>query len=143
GDSLINVVSANGIAEGELHYLSSRDNNLVHSNWAIGKTGQLLTIKGIDGNNLHISEIRRKHLRSDQPVLTKVAPVQFVGVENLTIINQTITELQTSNIKFEYAYNCWVEGVHSLYANYSHVLLEFSANCVIGHCVIEKAHDYG
>lgn len=127
---------------GEYYLLADNDDLLVESWWAKGKTGQIVEIDDVGKGYLMLrEEIWREF--SNSAYLIKMIPVRNVVISDLTIINNSTTKAQTSNICFRYAYDCLVKNVHSIKSNYAHVLFEFSAHSGIDSSYFEKAHDYG
>lgn len=143
GDSII-IVDNNGLQVGDWIQLADTDDELVKSNWARRKTGQFIRIKGIDGDLIYLSsQLRRNYLIENSPSIQKKELVENVGIEDLSIDNRTVSSIQTSNIQFQYAHNCWVKNVSSKNCNYAHVLFEYATHCSVINSEFEGAHDYG
>jgi hypothetical protein len=129
---------------GEYVMLADADGDLVESAWAKRKTGQIVKVIRVGMEGIELEDAaHRTYNMSNTPMLVKVKMVTDVGIEKLAIENKTKTDQQTSNIHFNYASNCWVNGVSSRKSNYSHILLEFSSHCEVRNCDIMDAHDFG
>lgn len=129
---------------GEYVMLIDDDHELITSDWAKDKTGQIMKIVRVGMEGIEVEDAANRSYNMDaHPKIVKVNMVENIGIEKLTIENHRKTEQQTSNIHFTYAYNCWVNGVTSLKANYAHVLYEFSTHGEVRNCTIMDAHDFG
>ncbi|MCB9225255.1 MAG: right-handed parallel beta-helix repeat-containing protein [Crocinitomicaceae bacterium] len=148
GDTVISGairgLEANKALNSDYYLLRDIDEDLVTSDWSVGKTGQIISVNSIKDDQIISNEaIRRSYSVENKVMLIPIDMATNVGIENLAIVNNTKTEQQTSNIHFSYAANCWVDGVTSRKCNYSHVLFEFSSHCEVRNCNIMDAHDYG
>lgn len=141
GDSVLFFTDSN-IQANDWILLRDDDSNLVTSSWAMGKTGQIVQIKEVSGDSVLLNGYIKRDFKG-QVVSTKLRMVENVKLTNLSIVNNTQTDHHTSNIHFSYANNCSVYGVSSTYANYAHILFEFSANCEVQNSKFQLAHDYG
>ena len=124
------------------YLLADNDAELVESWWAKGKTGQMVELKEVSEGYLQFKEsVWRAY--NNEAYLIKMKPVRQVEISDLTIINNSKTETQTSTICFRFAFGCLVKNVQSKKSNYAHVLFEFSAHSGVKSSTFEKAHDYG
>ncbi len=139
---MVNGTSA--FLPGDFFRTQTDDIDLVFSSWAEYSTGQICQVKEIQGNNIIVEEnIRKNILLSENPVIEKINPVQFAGVECLHIERVDATVSQTSNIYFSYASNCWVKGVNSQNGNFAHVDVENGSHILVTGCHFKDAHAYG
>lgn len=144
GEGQIQMDTTISIEAGEYFYLIDQDEYLVESSWARGRTGQLIQLMEQEGDLLKFyNRTRRDFPLERSPLIVKVEMVKWVGVEDLTIVNTRPSQGQTSNIKFLLTENSWIAGVKSVSANYSHILLEYAANCEVLGCELSGAHNYG
>lgn len=129
---------------GDLIQLSENDSVLVTSSWALRTTGQIARIDTIIGNDIYIeSPLRRNFYLSRNPKITKLNPLQDVGIENIKLLPTNATVAQTSNIVFQYAYNCWVKCIKSINCNYAHIEARTSSNIVVSGSYFQDAFSYG
>ncbi|MFK7809489.1 MAG: T9SS type A sorting domain-containing protein [Saprospiraceae bacterium] len=145
GEQSISVENASGFIPGDYIRLIQNDSHLVHSNWAIGSVGQIVQIIQVDGNVLLLnSELRRDYQLDDAPKVQKLNMRKNVGIECLKIERLDETNpFHTSNINFEYAAQCWVQGVESTNCNFAHVDIKASSNITLTGNYFHHAFDYG
>lgn len=130
--------------EGDFIKIIADDDDVVTSPWAMYSTGQICRITGIAGSHLTVQPaLRRPISMQDNPRIVRLEPVQFAGLECLTIIRKDTTSQQTSNIFFNLAANCWVSGVHSENCNFSHVTVQQSTQVSVSGSYFHGAFDYG
>jgi hypothetical protein len=144
GENILRCSEQTNIQTGDYLYLIDQDKYLITSSWSMGRTGQIVQVRNINKNSIELNSSARRAFPLEKiPAVLELEMVKGVGIENLHIINNNKTNGQTSTIKFRLAENCWVGGVKSEKANYSHVLLEYAVNCEIIGCEISDAHDFG
>ncbi len=142
--SILTVENATLFQPGDFIKIICEDEALVTSSWAEYSTGQICQITQIQGNQLTIQPALRKSLTLEsQPRIIRMAPVQFAGIECISIERRDTTSQQTSNIFFDRAANCWVKGVHSAYCNFGHVTVQNSAHVQVSGGYFHDAFDYG
>ena len=144
-DTIINVNNGALFSPGEWIQLFKNDSNLVTSSWALNSVGQIIEIKNVIGNQIITrSPIRLDYLLSELPYIQKIAPIKNVGIECLKVerIDNTAPQ-QSSNIKFEFAVNSWVNNLESENCTFSHVALTRSSNISIENSYFHHAFDYG
>lgn len=138
------VADASLFQPGDFIKIYSEDTHLVTSDWAKYSTGQICQISAINGNQLTLEKpLRRGHLPEHQPKVTRLKPVQFAGVECLSLLRKDSTSEQTANILFSMAANCWVKGVRSQFCNFSHVTISQSTKLTVSGCHFQDAFNYG
>ncbi len=138
------VSNAALFSQGNLIHLWENDSVLITSTWAMHTTGQIALIDTIINNDIYIgSPLRRNFYISRNTKITKLNPVQNVGIEKIKILPTNATVAQTSNIVFQYAYNCWIKCIQSINCNYSHVEARSSSNIVITGSYFQDAYSYG
>lgn len=125
--------------------LNQIDTQLVTSNWAEGTVGQITQIEEIVGNKIFISStLRKTYSLENTPKITKIIPVENVGISCLKIVRVDNTApSQTSNIRFNYAANCWVSSIESSNCTFSHIEARFSSNLKIEKSYLHDAFDFG
>jgi hypothetical protein len=142
--SVLMVENATLFESGDFIKIICEDAALVTSEWAEHSTGQICQVNQISGNLLTIQPALRKSLTlASQPRIVRMAPVQFAGVECISIERRDTTSQQTSNILLDRAANCWVKGVHSAYCNFGHVTVQNSAHVQVSGSYFHDAFDYG
>ena len=140
----LDVYNPTLFAVGDLVQLIENDSALVASNWAIGSTGQVFVIAAIEGKQVVLaSEIRRHYDLANAPYLQKIAPIQNVGIEQISIQRLDQTEAQTSHILFDRAHHCWVKCVASYNCNFAHVDIRRSHQVSVLDSYFKDAFDYG
>ncbi|MFT4603005.1 MAG: hypothetical protein ACI857_003192 [Arenicella sp.] len=132
--------------EGYWLYYSQDDQTYMTSDWANRKSGQI--IYSIFSNEIlsHQDEIRLNYNRKANPTLCRLEMTTKVGIENISIINETPAEgphERFSNIAFIYANNCWVKNVESQMCNYAHIQIDFSAHCSVTDFEANDAFSHG
>lgn len=91
----------------------------------------------------------KDYLNSRGLVVRKIQPITNVGIEDMTIIRmdgEKSTDGQYdkgSNIKFVYAVNCWVKGVHLQNTCRHHITISRSSHIEVSGCLIQYAQYYG
>jgi len=125
-------------------YIRDIDTANITSPWAEGSTGQILQVETVEGMSIRLkSALRREYLKDAMPSLQKLTLVRNVGIESLTIENLTETMSQTSNIRIDYAANCWVKCVESINSNYAHIDVRNSTNLEISGNYLHHGFSYG
>jgi len=143
--SFLLVADATFFEIGDWIKLEQIDAHLVTSTWALGTVGQIIQIKDIIDNKIYLkSTLRKTYLLEDAPKITKVEPVENVGISCLKInrIDNTAPS-QSSNIRFIYAVNSWVSSIESSFCTFSHIDVRFSSNLKIEKSYLHDAFDFG
>ncbi|CAN5190417.1 hypothetical protein BH09BAC1_BH09BAC1_07750 [soil metagenome] len=144
GANTLTVQDASGYLAGNYILLSDNDSSTITSTWAYGSTGQMVQIASINGKELTLTEaLRRDYQLTKNPIITKLTPIQNVGIEAIKISRLDATVDQTSNIFFLYASNCWVKCVESYKCNMAHVDVSTSSHIEIKGSYFHGAHGYG
>jgi len=143
--SFIDVFNVSDFSVGDWIQLNQQDSDLVTSSWAIGSVGQIVQIKNIVGNRILLeSPLRMDYSISRTPYIQKIVPVQNVGIECLKIMRLDDTApIQRSNVKFNYAVNCWISGIESENCTFSHIEASKSSNITISKSYFHHAFNYG
>ena len=140
----INVYNSSNFSTGDWVYLQCNDSSFMASTWAYGSLGQIMQIKSISGTTITFnSPFRFNYGLNLKPRIKKINPKKFVGFECLSIKREDATTSQTSNISFDYAVQCWINGIKSDSTNYAHVELNRSANIEIVNSYFHHAFAYG
>ncbi|MEO8591440.1 MAG: glycosyl hydrolase family 28-related protein, partial [Flavobacteriales bacterium] len=138
------MASTAGLGVGDLVRLYRDDAELVVSSWALGTTGQLVDVTGVQPDGLDLaSPLRAGYTLAGAAYAHKIRPVRYCGIECMRIVRTDATIDQWSNIFFQRASHCWVRGVESVNCNFSHIDLFTSANCEVSGCYLHDAFDYG
>lgn len=120
------------------------DTDLVTSAWAENSVGQITQILDIVADTLVLSsQLRLDYTTEKEAYVQKLKPAQNVNFSCFKIINNTVTEEQTSNFKFDFAVNCRVENVESENCNFGHLTAQRSAHLTFTGNYLHHAHDYG
>lgn len=142
--SNVNVASSTLFNINDWVYLQCNDAAYMASSWAYKTLGQILKIKNKVGNKLYFnSPFRFYYKTSLSPKITKIIPRKAVGIECLKISRKDATTGQTSNINFDKAVQCWVNGIESDSTNYAHIELNRSSNIDIINSYFRDAFAYG
>lgn len=116
----------------------------IEGNADVGQITQVIS----SGNNPAIKdEAAKDYSISSQYGLRvrKIDPITNIGIENLTvrrIDSQSSSNSLGTNIRFEYAVNCWVKGVHSEYTSLHHITIDRCSHIEVSGCVIHDADSY-
>lgn len=144
GDTTLVLDTALNLQPGTFLLLCDDDADKVISSWALNTTGQVVQADSMVGNTIYISSpLRRGYSLADAPELQTIVPKTQVGIENLYIDRVDATSWQSSNIRFNYAANCWVTCVESYRCNFAHIEVNRSTNLNITGNVLHHAHAYG
>jgi hypothetical protein len=140
--------SDSSLIEGRVYwfYFSQNDDERMTSDWAKGKSGQIIAANYKSGMLYYDSHLRIQPENKRMPSIVELDMASKVGIENLTIINRSpasTPQERFSNIAFIYANNCWVENVKSTFCNYAHLQLDYSAFCSITAYQADSAFCYG
>ena len=120
------------------------DTGLVTSDWAKGTVGQIIEIKDQRHDTLFLSEQLRLDLPLQrQPVIRKIDPVKYAGIECLKIVRGSNDAFQSNNISLEFASNCLINGVESDSANLAHIAVSSSSHVEVRNCYLHDSYDYG
>ncbi|NND08161.1 MAG: hypothetical protein HKN87_17410 [Saprospiraceae bacterium] len=144
GDRFIPIAGAHGLMAGDYVMLLFDDHQFVHDDWADRTVGQINRIVDIDIEGVYLQhEIRKDYPVAEHAFLERINPVSHVGVECLKIKRLDNTPIQTSNIFFNLAAECWVSGVESEFCNYAHVTFQRSTKCAVAGSYFHHAFTYG
>lgn len=139
------VSNAGSFLPGDWVRIVQNDTDLVTSSWAENSVGQIIQINSISDNEIIFeSPLRINFDTARAPYIIKFVPVENVGIECLKIkrTDNTAPE-QSSNIDFNYAVNCWVEGVEFENCTFSHISASRSSNLYISKSYFHHAFEYG
>ena len=144
-DVFLEINNANSFQVGDWIRLQQRDTQLVTSTWAVGSVGQIAKIEDIIDNKIFLSSaLRKSYSLADTPIISKIIPIENVGISCLKIIRiDDAAPAQTSNIRFDYAANCWVSSIESSHCTFSHIDARFSTNLKIEKSYFHDAFDFG
>jgi len=114
------------------------------SSWAMECLGQIIKIDSVSGYNIFLSSpLRMGYLDTLNPRIRKIIPKTAVSVQCLKIERLDSTSSQTSNIFFNYAYNCEVLGVEGYMCNFAQIEINKSSNISVRNSFIHHAFSYG
>lgn len=121
------------------------DSNLVYSTWAYKTVGQMVQIASKIGDTLFLkSPIRLDYDLVKEPFIVKISPKENIGISCLKIMRLDDTApFQASNIFFDKAVNCWVNGVESENCTFSHIQARTSSNLSFRKNYLHHAFGYG
>lgn len=123
------------IEDGHLH---------MTSDWAMNSLGQMLVIDSVNGTNVFLKEpLRMDYAAQLNPRIRKITPRKAVSIECVKIERLTATASQTSNIVFNYAYNCRILGIESNLCNFTHVDVSKSTHITVKDSYFHHGHSYG
>jgi hypothetical protein len=143
-DTLVTVANSTAFSAGDYVYLNDVDTAVVFSAWAYGSSGQVNQITSVSGNTLILrDECRRSYSLANSPLIRKIAPASFCGIECLKINRLDATTTQTSAVAIRYARDCWVRGVESNNCNFAHVEISWSTDIDISGNYFHHAFAYG
>ncbi len=114
--------------------------------WAQGCVGQITQIDTIfnDQYALIKDEASKDYYDNFNIKVYKITPIQNIGFEKLKIIrNNAGSNDKGSNIKFEYAVNCWIKGVEFYKTSRHHIDIRYSSHIYISGCYFHEANSYG
>ncbi|HMY85688.1 MAG: T9SS type A sorting domain-containing protein [Saprospiraceae bacterium] len=143
-DDFIILTTTDAFNAGDLVRISMDDTGLVTSDWAKGTVGQIIEIKDQRHDTLFLSEQLRLDLPLQrQPVIRKIDPVKYAGIECLKIVRGSNDAFQSNNISLEFASNCLINGVESDSANLAHIAVSSSSHVEVRNCYLHDSYDYG
>jgi len=144
-NDFLEINNTNSFQVGDWIRLQQRDTQLVTSSWAAGSVGQITQIENIVDNKIFLSStLRKNYLLEDTPMISKILPIENVGISCLKIIRVDNTApFQASNIRFNYAVNSWVSSIESTNCTFSHIDARFSSNLKIEKSYLHDAFDFG
>jgi hypothetical protein len=145
-DSLsIIVLNALLFSPGDWVQLIQQDSALITSGWAFHTVGQIVQIDQVTGTTITLKSPLRLSINiTNRPYIVKLNPVGNTGIECIKINRiDNCAPLQTSNIFFKYAVNCWISGIESNNCTFSHVEAETSSNLQVSKSYFHHAFEYG
>jgi hypothetical protein len=138
------VANASQFNVGDYVYIKDNDSSTVFSSWAYGSSGQVNVIDTIISDTIVLrDELRRNYYLNRNPVIKKILPASFCGIECLKIDRLDATVSQTSAIAMTYARDCWVKAVESNNCNFAHVEISWSTDIEISGSYFHHAFAYG
>lgn len=144
GQDRLQFSNIKNIEPGQTYLLQSNDSDLITSSWALGSTGQLLTIKEIKSDTVYfLEQFTRTHYIQSKPKLTQILPVENVSIAHLTIKRTKEVEGQGSSIWLQYAKDCRINCVRFYNADFAHISLNYSANNTVEGSYFQDAFNYG
>ncbi|NND77424.1 MAG: T9SS type A sorting domain-containing protein [Flavobacteriales bacterium] len=144
-DDAIFVEDASSFGPGDWLRIIQDDGDLMTSAWAANTFGQIMEVQSIiDNQIIFTSPLRLNVDTARNAYIQKVEAIENVGLECLTIKRIDNTDpLQTSNVQFQYAANCWVNGIESDKCNFAHIDAEYSTKLHVANSYFHHAHGYG
>jgi len=143
--TFLQLNNTNSLQIGDWIQLNQNDAHLVTNAWAEVTIGQITQIENIVNNRIFLSSpLRKDYAIGDEPTITKMSPIENVGISCLKIqrIDDTAPS-QTSSIRFNYAVNSWVSGIESSHCTFSHIQARYSSNFKIEKSYFHDAFDFG
>jgi len=144
GATSISVVSLENLQADDLLRIGMNDQDLVTSSWAEGFVGQMVSVAGINGNELVLSDPLNLGLTMDRsPFAIRIIPRKSCGIECLTIERQDNANAHLMNIAISKATDCVVRSVSSLMADFAHIGISSSCHATVENCYFKNAINYG
>lgn len=144
GTDQVELANASSLQVGDVIRLFQFDEDYLYSSWAYGTVGQVAEIVAINGNTVTLADPLNHHYPlSRNPFVRKLNPRRGTGVECLKILREDASVGQTSNIYFNYAYNCVLRNVESENCNFTHCEVNSSAHIQVEGCYYHHAFAYG
>ena len=146
GSSWFTIDDITGFATND--YIEIRETNgswdVVPIDWALNSVGQITQITAINGDTIFIrSPLRIDYELALIPEVRKIVPIVNAGVGCLKMKRaDSPAEGAGSNINFNYAVNCRVNGIESDSSVGSHISINAGANILISGCYIHHAFTY-
>lgn len=148
-DDTITVSNAAPFIAGTYALLTQTDDSAwnITDSWGMGSAGQVVKIVSVIGNQLQFERpLRHDYPLTRTPKIRPLAPVRNSGIENLTLTRllagDATSRNNTATVRFSYAVDCWMRGVHSKMAFGSHVTLEYSSRVEVTGCYLDDAHEF-
>lgn len=144
-NTALRVFNPSVFTPGDWIRIIQQDSDLVYSSWGLNSVGQIIKVVSIQGDSLYLdSPLRLDYPSSRQPFIRKMNPISNVGIVCLTIqrMDDTAPE-QSSNIHFENAVNCWVNGIESVNTTFAHIEASACSNLSITNSFMHDSFDYG
>ena len=112
--------------------------------WAEYSVGQILHLSSVSGDTLFFdAPLRISYDTSLQTHVRKMSTAHEVGIECLKISRADSVHVGVCfNIYYNYAVNCWVQGVESAKSIGSHIEMDASSNISISGCYIHHCFEY-
>lgn len=110
--------------------------------WAQDVVGQMVEITAINGNSINL-----KHplmYTFSQSLNVKASPTKMItgaGLENLKV--HRVDNGNDYNLRFDFAYNCWIRNIEGSYCDRGHIAINQSAHIEIRESYFHHAYDYG
>ncbi len=124
----------------------SNEGLLINDSWADNVVGQFSQLKSKSGNTFTFYTRHRRGIPlSGAPMAQVINMKTGVGIECMKIkrLDSDLVANQTSTIFFQFAAFCWVKGVDSDSANFSHVNIMHSSNIEVTGNYFHGAFAYG
>ncbi len=144
GSNTISTATVGDLLPGDLIRIYQNDDHLVISDWARQSTGQIVEVLQVDEGVIVLKDkLRMTYSIENSPKIEKIKAISNVGINCVRMVRQDQSINQTSNIRFRYARNCWVQGIVSEYCNFSHLELAYSTNILVSGSYFTNAFDFG
>lgn len=134
----------NQFINGDILKISMTGIGYMYSDWAMGCMAQIVEVESHSNDTVYLkNELRHNFYSENQAVVQKINPIRNVKISNLKIVREDATTTQTSNIQFNYAYNCNIRAIESENCNFAHISISNSTNIEVSGCYIHHGFDYG
>jgi hypothetical protein len=112
--------------------------------WADNSVGQIVRLTYINGDTLFLATpLRIDYDPLLSPRIQKITPATEVGIECLQVSRADSVHTGVCfNIYFNYAANCWIQGVESSRSIGSHIEADASTNLTVSGCYVHDAFEY-
>lgn len=140
----LQVADASRFQPGDWVVLAMDDQAYTTSAWAYGSVSQTMQVQSKAGNVLTFrSPLRFGFPLANRPVIRKINPRHHIGIECLKVQRLDATAGQSSNIVFDRAVNCWVNGIESDTTNFAHIEINRSAHIEVINSYLHHAFSFG
>ncbi len=145
GNNFITLDSTeHGYAAGDILKLSMDGTGYMFSDWAMSCMAQIIKIQSVNADTLFIESTLRHDFPLDKsPVVQKINVTKDILIAGLKIEREDASVGQTSNISFNYAYNCQIRAIESYNCNFAHISISNSTNIGVSGSYIHHAFAYG
>jgi hypothetical protein len=119
-------------------------NTIPPTTWAQNSPGQIVQIDSVVGNSIILREPLMLNLfPNDSAQAQKLQMIENVGIENLRVThNKSLVSGVSSNLCFNMATNCWMQGVESRKSYSAHVFVRQCAHLYFAGNYINTAFIY-
>lgn len=149
GDTMIRISGLEHIQVGDMVELfSENDPHVLYTEsrwkrpWAEQAWAQFFTVTQVSDEGIHLdTPLRLHHFKELNPRIRKVYPIEFAGLESMSI--ERVDDYEDASVGFEKARNCWVRGVESHMTKRGHVWINRGRFITVEANEVHHAFGYG